>query len=133
MSSKITQNVNSVVATVISVSFNIIIIAVVVMCVYSFGSKAYQFGNAIFDASPVDSVNVRTVTVTVPDGASVTDIAGIMESAGLVNDKYVFAVQLILSDEKDMIKSGTYSLSTDMLPSELINAMIPQTEEEAQQ
>lgn len=133
MSSKTTQNVNSVVATIISISLNIIVIAVVVMCVYTFATKAYEFGNAIFDSTPVDQYNGRDVVVSIPKDASAAEIADLMYKAGVVKDKYVFMVQLLLSDYKKKVVSGTYTFSTSMLPNELINAMAPVVTEEGPQ
>lgn len=130
MSSKTTQNVNSIVATIISVSVNIIIIAIVAMCVYTFGIWAYNFGTAVFSHEPVDKYNGKSVIVTIPTDASSMDVSDIMKKAGLVEDKYVFMVQIILSDQSGNIAAGTYTLSTDMTPDELIAAIIEVPEEE---
>lgn len=125
MSSKTTQNVNTIVSTVISVSVNVIFIAVVVMGIYFLANKSYSFGNAIFNAAPVDSYNGRTVVVTIPENAKLMEVARLMKNAGVVKDEYVFAVQILISGDngKVEIAPGTYSLSTSMLPSEIIKTI----------
>lgn len=130
MSSKTTQNINAVVATIISVSVNIIVIAVVIMCVYWFGIKAYEFGNAIFNVSPMDEMGGKNVVVTITEGESVMDIAEGIEKMGLIEDKYVFTVQFFLSGKKDEIIPGTYTFSTAMIPSEIIGVMTGGNQEE---
>lgn len=131
MSSRATQNVNAIVSTVISVSVNVIVIAVVIMCMYFLANWSYNFGNAIFDPSPVDAYNGKNVIVTVPQNAKILDIARLMKDAGVVTDEYVFVVQILLSDDKDNILPGTYTLSTSMMPGEIIKtiASVPATEE----
>jgi UPF0755 protein len=128
--SRTTQNVNSIAATIISVSVNVMIIALVIMGIYVFGTWGYNFGNAVFDPSPVDEYNGKSVVVTVPEGASVQDIAKIMERSGIVRNSYVFMVQMYLSEYKDEIVPGTYTLSTTMLPDEILAAIAPKSEEE---
>lgn len=130
MSSKTTQSVNAIVSMVISVSLNMIAIALVVMAIYFSANWSYNFGNSIFNPSPVDSGNGRAVTVVVPQGAKLMDIAKIVKKAGVIEDEYVFAVQLFLSDEKDNLTPGTYTLSTTMLPSEIIKTIAPEKKTE---
>lgn len=126
-----TSNVNAIVGTVISVSLNILFIAIVVMCMVTFGGRAYEFGNRVFDESAVEEAPGTDVSVVIPKDASVSDIAKILYNAGLVKDKNAFFVQLYLSDNKDDVASGAYTLNTAMTPQELIAAMC-QTEEETQ-
>lgn len=125
MSSRTTQNVNAIVSMVISISINVIAIAFVIMAVYFCANWSYNFGNHIFNPSPVDSGNGRSVVVTLPSGAKTADIAKIIKKAGVIEDEYVFMVQLLLSNEKDNIVPGTYSLSTTMLPDEIIKTIAP--------
>lgn len=131
MSSRTTQNVNTIASTIISVSVNIIAIAAVIMCIYFLANWSYNFGNAIFDSSPVDAYNGKNVIVTVPQNAKLLDVSRLMKNAGVVKDEYVFMIQIILSDEKDNIVPGTYTLSTSMMPTEIIEiiASDPETEE----
>ncbi len=131
MSSRTTQNVNTIVSTIISVSVNIIVIAAVIMCIYFLANWSYNFGNAIFDSSPVDAYNGKNVIVTVPQNAKLLDVSRLMKDAGVIKDEYVFMIQIILSDEKDNIVPGTYTLSTSMMPTEIIEiiASDPEAEE----
>lgn len=119
-----TESVSAIVRTVINVSVNILVLAVMLMLIYTYAGKGYAFGKAIFTQdSMTGEENARTVDVTIPKNASTGDIAGIIEEAGLVEDRHVFLVQLMLSEYKDDIEAGTYSLSTADTPESIIEKL----------
>lgn len=122
---KITMDsVGSLVRTVINISLNILVISILVMMTSKYAGKAYEFGQAIFDEKPIATENnAKTIAVTIPKGSSNKTVSEIMEKAGLVEDKNVFLIQLMLSDYKDSVKPGTYSLSTSYTPSKIMEVI----------
>lgn len=119
-----TENVNAIVRTVINISINILVLAVMLMLIYTYAGKGYEFGKAIFtEKGMTGEENAKEVIVTIPNNSSSGDIADIITKAGLVKDKNVFLVQLMLSEDKDKIKAGTYTLSTADTPSDIIQKL----------
>lgn len=116
-----TDSVNALVRTVINVSFNVLIIAIFMIVLVNFSGKAYEFGKAIFtEQAMTDEDSAKSVVVTIPNDSSNGDIAQIIYDKGLVEDKNVFLIKLILSDYKDEVIPGTYTLSTGNTPEEIM-------------
>jgi UPF0755 protein len=101
------------------------------MLTSNYAGKAYEFGRAVFDEQAVTTEeNAKTAAVTIPKGSSIKTVSEILEKAGVIENKYVFMVQLMLSDYKDSVKPGTYSLSTSYTPTEIIEIIGAQTDDE---
>ncbi|MDD6572000.1 MAG: hypothetical protein PUF12_06355 [Thermoflexaceae bacterium] len=125
-----TDSISSVVRTVINISINILVVAIVMMLIYTYAGKAYEFGKEIFDDTAIDTTeNARSVVVTIPKNASNSDVAGIIAKAGLVENKNVFLIQLMLSEYKDEVVPGTYTLSTADTPTEIMIEICKMTED----
>ena len=119
-----TDSINAIVRTVINISVNILVLAVMLMLTYTWAGKGYEFGKAIFTEKGMTSEeNAKQVVVTIPKDSSTGDIAEIITKAGLVQDKNVFLVQLLLSGDKDKIEAGTYTLSTADTPADIIQKL----------
>lgn len=119
-----TDSINAIVRTVINISVNILVLAVMLMLTYTWAGKGYEFGKAIFTEKGMTSEeNAKQVVVTIPKDSSTGDIAEIITKAGLVQDKNVFLVQLVLSGDKDKIEAGTYTLSTADTPADIIQKL----------
>lgn len=118
------DSVNAIVRTVINISVNILVLAVMLMLIYTYAGKGYEFGRAIFtEEGMTDKENAKSVVVTIPKDSSSGEIAGIIKDAGLVKDKNVFLVQMMLSEDKDNIEAGTYTLSTADTPADIIQKL----------
>lgn len=125
-----TDSISSIVRTVINISINILVVAIVMMLIYTYAGKAYEFGKEIFDDTAIDTTeNARSVVVTIPKNASNSDVAGIIAKAGLVENKNVFLIQLMLSEYKDEVVPGTYTLSTADTPTEIMIEICKMTED----
>lgn len=127
-----TESISVIVRTVINISVNILVLTVMLMLLYTYAGKGYEFGKAIFTEKGMTSEeNAKSVVVSIPQNASTSDIAKLIEDAGLVQDRYVFMVQLMLSEHKDDIEPGTYILSTADTPADIIDKLaVAGTEEE---
>ncbi len=60
------------------------------------------------------------VTVTIPQGASVSDIAGILQENGLIEHKWVFQLKAKLSSHGSALRYGTFELHDNMSLSDII-------------
>ncbi|MGN0160710.1 MAG: endolytic transglycosylase MltG [Lachnospiraceae bacterium] len=127
------DSVNAIIRTIINISVNILFLAVMAILIYSYAGKAYEFGRSIFDEKPIDTqTTAKVVVVTIPKSASNSDVAGIVAKEGLVESKYAFLIQLVLSDHKDDIIPGTYTLNTGMTPTEMIEMLSTKVEEKGE-
>ena len=114
------MNTKKAALTVLSIACKIVIIAVVAVGILRLGSMAFSYGHAVFQEEAVDSMPGRTIQVTVPDGASKTEIAKLLERKGLVEDSKLFYLQILCSKYSKTMKPGTYTLSTAMKPRQLM-------------
>lgn len=117
------MNTKKAALTVLSITLKIVIAAVVVLAVFRLGSMAFNYGHAVFQEEAVDAPPGRTITVTVEDGASTQAIAKLLEDKGLVEDWKLFYVQVKVSKYAKTIQPGTYTLTTAMMPREMMAVM----------
>lgn len=115
---------NKSIRMVVSLSLNALFIAIAVVVVVMFGTKAYTFGNNIFNEKSVDTVdNAKVVEVTIADGVTAKRLASQLYEKGLISDEKIFYFQVKLSDYKDKFKAGTYSLNTCMKPTDMMKIL----------
>ncbi len=109
----------------------IVLVILVIMFCISMSHRAYEIGYNIFYEKAVDdSANARTVEVTVTADMSVSQIGKLLKEEGLIEDAEVFQYQERFSSYHGKITPGTYELSTDMTPSEMIKEMAGSSEDE---
>ena len=76
---------NKSIRMVVSLSLNALFIAIAVVVVVMFGTKAYTFGNNIFNEKSVDTVdNAKVVEVTIADGVTAKRLASQLYEKGLI-------------------------------------------------
>lgn len=117
------MNTKKAALTVLSIALKIVIYAVIIMGVYRLSMMAFDYGHSIFAEEAVDSRPGRTIEVTVESGASVGEIAKLLEEKGLVEDWKLFYLQAKLSKYSNKMEAGQYTLSTAMMPSEMMAVM----------
>lgn len=114
----------NVIKTVITISYKMIILALIVMLLYYAGGAAFRFGVAVFNESSMDDPSMaRDKTVTIPDNPSIDEIAAILDKAELVDGKLLFKVQAMLSDYSKYFVGGTFELNTGMTPTQIMAAI----------
>ncbi len=95
----------------------------VVLLIYNLGLKAYDFGYRVFAEEPMELGTGRTVSVSIVEGKSVSEIGEILEEKGLIRDAKLFYFQEMLSEYRGELKPGVYELSTGMTPYEMMEIM----------
>ena len=103
---------------------------VLVLLVYKLSFSAYDFGYRIFAEEPVDSIGVRTASVTIVEGKTPKEVGKILEEKGLIRDGFLFIFQEMFSEYHDELQPGVYELNTGMTPFEMMQIMAGQVEEE---
>ena len=112
----------------------IVLIALVILFSISISGQAYEIGYSIFYEEAVDEEGDGTeIEVTITEGMSVAQIGTMLEEAGLLLDGSVFQYQELFSSSHGKITAGTYTLSTDMTPSDIIAALAENYVDEAEE
>ncbi len=110
----------------------IVLVVIVIMFCVAMSHRAYQIGYNIFYEKAVDEEGQgHTVEVTVTEGMTTAQIGTMLEEAGLIEDGGVFPYQERFSSYHGKIEPGTYTLSTEMTPSEIIKTMAEGNETDA--
>ncbi len=123
------MNAKNIILPIVSTIIKVIITVVVIFFIYKGAVKAYDFGYAIFEDKPMSETVGREVNISITEGKSVKEIGEILESKGLVEDATIFYFQNLLSSYKDELKPGTYTLNTNMTPTQIMEVLSPQEEE----
>lgn len=120
--------------TVITISYKMIILALIVMLVYYVGGAAFRFGVSIFNESSMDDpAMARTKTITIPDDPSIKEVAKALDDAELVDGTLLFTIQAMLSNYSKYFVGGTFELNTGMTPTEIMAAITEESREAAAQ
>ena len=125
--------------TILTLSFRMCLIVLAAVFTILLTRRAYQFGVSIFHEYSMTELTGEEAVyleITIGEDDSNMDIATLMEQAGLSESRWLFYAQIMLSDHKissksDPILPGTYVVSTDMTPTELMEVM--STPEEAEE
>ena len=94
------------------------------------GKIAYGFGYDVFNEHAMSPGQGKEVTVVIQEGSSPYEIGKTLESKGLIEDPYVFAVQERLSIYHGKLRAGTYVLSTAYTPTRIMGILAGDKEQE---
>lgn len=101
-----------------------VVIVVVMLFFISWSDKAYQLGYDVLSEQAVDAKGEgKTVSVKITSDMSVSRVGEVLQEAGLIKDAGVFSLQEKISSYRGRIQPGTYELSTDMTPEEMLEVM----------
>ena len=107
----------------------IVIFIAIVVLVFRLATTAYDFGYRVFTEEPMSNPPGLEISVAITDDMSTMDIGKMLENQGLIRDAKLFFVQEKVSEYKDKINPGTYTLNTSMTAEEML-AVIGGTVEE---
>ncbi len=115
--------------TILSVSCRTLLFVLVIFLLFFVVRTLYGFGQKIFREEAMTTTEYAiTKEFTVKDGESVMDVADSLEDEGLIEDSKLFFIQVFLSDYYKKFVPGTYSLSTDMKPTDIMITISPEPE-----
>jgi len=115
--------VKNFISTVISLAINIAILCFVVFLIPKVTSKSYQLAKDYILDSGSEKVS-KEVKVTIPEGATIKDIANILKKNELIKNSEMFTLKLKLKKQDiSSFKTGEYSLDTAMSESEILNVL----------
>lgn len=121
---------NKSIKLIVGISLNAIAIVLVIFLIYSVGNKAFAFGAKVFNEQSVDTESAdRDIEITIPQNITTNQLVSMLYNKGLIDDKNVFYIQIMLSDYKNKVLPGTYTLSTSMKPTAIMEALCTATSE----
>lgn len=97
------MNARKVVMRVVSISFSILVVVLIVFALTKLGNYAYQFGYRVFTEEPVDAKEGKDVIVRIEEDMDAMDIGILLEEKGLIRDASLFVAQLKLSSYNDKL------------------------------
>lgn len=127
------MNTRKATLTVLSITFKIVITALIIMGILRLGTMAYNYGHSVFQETAVDEEPGRQVEVSIPAGSSEMAIGKILEKKGLVEDWKLFYLQVTVSKYRGKLQPGQYILSTAMKPRAMMAIMSGEAPEEPEQ
>ena len=105
-------------------SLKYVLMVILIMVFVRLSGKAYDIGYNIFSQKTVDPKGQGVnITVDIPEGISVAEVGRILERNGLILNADVFPYQERFSSSHGKMMPGTYTLSTDMTPDEMMVVM----------
>ncbi|MCM1383202.1 MAG: endolytic transglycosylase MltG [Lachnoclostridium sp.] len=111
------------IGVVIGAVLKLIVAVAVVYAVYRGAMTCYSYGYRIFTEPAVSSGTGRTVTITLKEDATATELGELFAEKGLVKDAKLFALQYMFSEYREDLIPGTYELSTAMTAEEMMEVM----------
>ena len=117
------MRISKIVMRLVSISFHVLLFLVIVYGLYQLGLRSYDYGYRIFTESAVTSGEGRDRLVQVKSSMDALDLAAVLEEKGLIRDKWLFFIQLNLSEYKNAMKPGRYMLNTSMTAREMMQVM----------
>lgn len=109
----------------------IVIYIVLLLVLVVAGHTAYKYGQRVFSEKGIEAAPGKDIYVTVPEGASDSDVASLLESYGLVEDAFIFKLQLKIYGAKN-IKPGEYTLNTSQSGEEMIHILTGTKEKDSE-
>lgn len=97
--------------TMINILF---VIGIVEGFVYS-----YHFSYKLFADIPYKPAASETMNITIESGNSAKDVADILDSLDIVENKYLILARMYIGKYNSKIKAGTYKLGPAMTPDEI--------------
>ncbi len=123
------MSARKIIMKIVSISFSVLVLIVLVFALYRMGQAAYDFGYRVFTEQAVSAPDEgKDKSVSVRSEMSAMELGELLKKKGLIRDARLFVLQLKLSAYADKIKEGTYILSTSMTAQEMMQAMSAEAE-----
>ncbi len=101
-----------------------VLIVLLIMFFVSLSKKAYSIGYNMFsEKAMAEKGEGETIAIEITSDMSLDTIGQLLQDNGLLEDGSVFRFQERFSNYHGEIKPGTYDLSTEMTPQEMIAIM----------
>ncbi len=118
------ERTKSIIGKIIDWTFSVAIYAVLIFVIITVATKAtsfYDIGYDLFFQEAADAPGTGfTTSITITEDMSVRDVGELLESEGIIKNKWLFWLEEKVSDYAGMIRPGTYEVSSEMTANEII-------------
>lgn len=112
--------------------FKVAATIVIVYFVYQAAMLAYDYGYRVF-TEPAIAEKGQGIEITVDiTNKSERQVGQLLEDKGLIRDGDLFFVQILLSEYKGKLLPGSYVLSTEMAPKQMMEIMSTEPAKDAE-
>ena len=119
-----------IVIQMLSISLSVLFILLSIYGLYELGLVTYEYGYRVFTEKPMTTGDGKDKLVQVTGAMSTRDIGERLQEKGLIRDKWLFCIQVALSDYGSKLQPGKYTLNTSMTVRQMLEVMSGETEEE---
>ena len=126
MASKTAKNktVANITSAMTLITLNIVLYMFVILVGVKLSTSAYQFAYQLFGNVTVAEAPGTDVMITIRPGESTKEIAQVLETKRIIEDKTSFFVRAkLLASNQNPILPGIYKLNTSMTYKEIINTI----------
>lgn len=117
------MNAKSLVLAVCGTILKVVVAAAVIVAIYRGAIMAYDYGYRIFEEAPMSSGEGRNVVVSIPEDMTAQEMGTLFLQKGLIRDDKLFYLQYMLSEFRQDLIPGTFTLSTAMTVEEMLETM----------
>ena len=115
------------VLNLVRIGFNALVVVAICAVLVMVGKTAHDFGYRIFSETAMSRrEDAEVIYKQITEEMSIKDIAERAEQLGLTDSSTIFLIQLHLSDYKNSIDPGIYTVNTGMTPTEIITCLATQ-------
>ena len=115
------------VLNLVRIGFNTLVVVALCAVLVMVGKTAHDFGYRIFSETAMASrEDAEVIYMQITEEMSLKDIAERAEQLGLTDSSTIFLIQLHLSDYRNSIDPGIYTVNTGMTPTEIITCLATQ-------
>lgn len=107
----------------LSFILNVLLMVLIAFVIAQAAVSAYDIGYRVFTEPAMEKSPGRDVTVEVKKAMSPKELGILLEEKGLVDNGWLFFIQLKVSAYADEIKAGVYTLNTSMTAREMMEVM----------
>ena len=126
MASKTAKNktIANITSAMTIITLNIVLYMFVILVGVKLSTSAYQFAYQLFGNVTVAEAPGTDVMITIRPGESTKEIAKVLETKRIIEDKTSFYVRAkLLASNQNPILPGIYKLNTSMTYKEIINTI----------
>ena len=127
------RQIEEILLSIVSAVIKILVALWIVNFIYTKTLEAYDFGYRVFTEEAVSPQPGRDVTVAITEGKTDKAIAELLLEKGLVRDANLAYVQILLSDYRELLEPGVYTLNTSQTLEEMMAVMAATGEEEEEE
>lgn len=91
---------------------------------------SYHFSYKVFADLPKVAASSEVKEIVIGEGSSAKDVSVLLETNGVIENKYIFLVRAYLGKYNNKIIPGIYSLSPSMTPDEICRMICGMQSEE---